>query len=292
MQNLKYYAGRYSPIMYTSVVLLGIMSLLSPPASAARLATEAIDVLKEAQGADTAFIGRYFGPDQDSVLSFNSNIDPSGNSFNYSLVPGSKYLGLDTTLSTSGNFNSSTNAWDVVSLGSLGSQPWSANASGTFDSDKGDYNWKTPPIPFPPSFGLVSLDYHSSVIYDDRPLSAKFSSADVSFTINNNSVLTVKADDYLRGLGDVSRPKLDWYWKLKDVRFSVLNNIKPSEFQIISLGETPATGNGVFSTRITPLAVPEPSSILSTLVFSAFGTCVILKCKLKQKKLGELDTVV
>lgn len=69
MQNLKYYAGRYSPTVSTSVVLLGIMSLLSPPASAARLATEAIDVLKEAQGADTAFIGRYFGPDQDSVLS-------------------------------------------------------------------------------------------------------------------------------------------------------------------------------------------------------------------------------
>ena len=292
MQNLEYYVSRYSPIVSTSVVILGIMSLLSPPASAARLATEAIDVLKEAQGADTAFIGRYFGPDQDSVLSFNSNIDSSGNSFNYSLVPGSKYLGLNTTLSTFGNFNSSTNDWDVVSLGSLGSQSWSANASGTFDSDKGDYNWKTPPIPFPPFFGSVSLDYHSNVIYDDKPLSAKFSSADVSFTINNNSILSVKADDYLKRLDDGSPPKYEWYWILKDVKFSALNNIQSSEFQLISLGQTPVTGNGVFSTRITPLSVPEPSSILSTLVFGTFGTCVILKRKLKQKKLGELDTVV
>ena len=292
MQNLEYYVSRYSPIVSTSVVLLGIMSLLSPPASAARLATEAIDVLKEAQGADTAFIGRYFGPDQDSVLSFNSNIDPSGNSFNYSLVPGSKYLGLDTTLSTSGNFNSSTNAWDVVSLGSLDSQPWSANASGTFDSDGADYNWKTPPIPFPLPFGPVSLDYHGTVIYTPPTGTGNiFSIGNYTFTLNNNPIITVSNRDALGPSKD--DPSIyDWQWGLPDVKFGVLNNIRPSEFQVISLGQTPVTGNGVFSTRITPLAVPEPSSILSTLVFGSFGTCVILKRKLKQKKLGELDTVV
>jgi hypothetical protein len=48
---------------------------------------------------------------------------------------------------------------------------------------------------------------------------------------------------------------------------------------------------GEWSLVANPTTVPEPSSILGTLAFSMFGTSVILKQKLKQKKLVELDSI-
>ncbi len=42
---------------------------------------------------------------------------------------------------------------------------------------------------------------------------------------------------------------------------------------------------------IVQVQVPEPSSVLGTLIFGTFATGAIMKCKLKQKKLVELGTI-
>ncbi len=63
------------------------------------------------------FLGSTFGPDSSSKLHFTSVIDPKGQSFSFSLDPGSTYMGEPIALSVSGELDSS-DQWHVSSSGS------------------------------------------------------------------------------------------------------------------------------------------------------------------------------
>ena len=78
------------------------------------------EVMMNTEAAEMTFIGRYFGPDDASPLSFTSNQDITGQSFSFNLTPGSTYLGQSMSLTASGSYNTTTSEWDITTSGSLG----------------------------------------------------------------------------------------------------------------------------------------------------------------------------
>jgi hypothetical protein len=77
------------------------------------------EVLLEEQGTNAEVLGFLFGADSTSSLSFTSFVDPSGNSFSYSTVAGSHYLGQRISLTGSGTIDASGN-YDVTASLDLG----------------------------------------------------------------------------------------------------------------------------------------------------------------------------
>jgi hypothetical protein len=101
------------------------------------------EVMIAAENADGIAIGRFFGTDNKTTLFFTSSLDVSGQSFTYSLVPGSTYRGLEMTLNTKATFNEVSNRWEWSTLGSLGDQTWTASGTVHVIGDPiFDIDWK------------------------------------------------------------------------------------------------------------------------------------------------------
>ncbi len=121
-----------------------------------------------AEAAEMTFIGRYFGPDDASPLSFTSNQDITNQSFNFSLAPGSTYLGQAMALTASGSFNTTTSEWGMTTSGALGSpgpnrMTWSSvyNASITGDPTFLIAGKITVPVP---NFPLLDVEIKGALL--------------------------------------------------------------------------------------------------------------------------------
>jgi len=114
---------------YAFVVLLLVATApgWAAPISAVQLLTE---LMIENQGNNAGFLGLMFGPDSSSPLVFESNVDPSTNTFSYNLTPGATYLGQSLALTGSGAFDSLNNSVSFSSSGTLSSEPWMISGGG------------------------------------------------------------------------------------------------------------------------------------------------------------------
>jgi hypothetical protein len=81
------------------------------------------DFMIENQGLNAEFIGRFFGPDENSPLVFSSNVNFPELSFLFSLAP-TTYLGQNLMLTGTGVFDPATNLLTFSSAGSFGSRAW------------------------------------------------------------------------------------------------------------------------------------------------------------------------
>jgi hypothetical protein len=115
----------------TVVLLLTACSLAvgnSPRCAAGEiLATE---VMMESQGLQAIFIGQILRPDSSSTLSFTSQVDSQGQSFQYSIASGSTYLGMPVTWQTTGTFDSTTSVWSWTTTSTIGSLDLSSSGGG------------------------------------------------------------------------------------------------------------------------------------------------------------------
>src|SRR5947209_1930894 len=93
--------------------------------------------MMEAQGADIAALGRFFGADSRTVLSFTSFVNPAAKTFTYTLNPGIIYLGRALSLTSMGQSNAMSQ-WTWTSNLSLGTTSWSDIGTGAFTGDPWD----------------------------------------------------------------------------------------------------------------------------------------------------------
>jgi hypothetical protein len=214
---------------------------------------EVIEVLMDAQGANATLIARSFGPDSNSVLSFTANVQV-GQSFSYSSTPGLTYLGQPLSVTTSGIFNTSTNAWEMTSSGSLGGTSLSGTGREFFDDapPQGEMNWIWGP-----------LDYRSFTTYPnlfdptlpDSESAITLTILGIPFITGITSIDTLRHDD----LG------ADWQWVLPQIEL-VLPSGARSQTRIDSKSATFPTNpnvNFTFTTQIQEIAaIPEPASYL------------------------------
>jgi hypothetical protein len=200
------------------------------------------EVMMEVQGAEAAYIGRTFGPDTSSPLSFTSNVDVAAQTFSFSLNGGSTYQGNSISLSGSGALDSSTGLFDWSTTGFLGSSP--LDGSGTINPDPG-IGGRWPPD------GPIYVDWHGQGSIGIDSQGHVTSSWSYQFTINDLIVSQGQGKDNLN-LGIMIGN--NWNWVLDPVQ------VGDESFAIDTTGFTPPTGgSGAFTVTIS--SVPEPSTI-------------------------------
>jgi hypothetical protein len=191
--------------------------------------------MMDAEGANATLLGRLFGPDNGTVLSFTYSVDNVNETFSYSSMPGSTYLGQPFSLSASGDFNSTSGLWEMSASGALGSTSLNGTGSGSVTDPPpiptGTYSWL---------WGL--LDYHASVSYS-AVFSSVESTASAGLSIAGTDVATFSGTD-LQKFGQ------GWTWTAGQIQIGGFN------FDILSAGNDPA---GTFTTQIT--TVPEPTAL-------------------------------
>jgi hypothetical protein len=93
------------------------------------------EVMMNAEGSEAMFIGRYFGGNASSPLSFTSTQDVANQTFSFALSPGSTYLGQAASLTASGYYDAMKGEWVVTTNGSIGGTYWSGASSMTINGD-------------------------------------------------------------------------------------------------------------------------------------------------------------
>jgi hypothetical protein len=200
---------------------------------------EVTEVLMDLQGAEATFIGRTFGADDSSPLSFTSNVDVANKRFTFTLQPGVTYLGRPITLTGVGAFNAVTGVYDLTTMGTLGSS--SLDGTGTFSvtgtGGKGSDRW--------PPTGPHYVDYESVVDLTHAPISI----TEATFTIDGAPQFSIPVPDFY------NPTVASWRWDLPGV------TVDNHTFAVAATGFSPKDGGvGSFTTRV--LSTPEPASLL------------------------------
>jgi hypothetical protein len=225
-------------MMVSSIGLIGAVQAqpLDPEA-------EVIEVMIAAQASDGQFIGRFFGADASSPLSFTSDVNVTGKTFTYSSVLGSMYQDSSISLTTSGAFNTANSLWEWSSIGSLGGT--SLNGSGTGSIGEtvvglaGNFNSSRT------IFG-IKFDYHETVLYSS-PILPIASVTAWSFTIDDFPIKSGPGSDLISIL---STPPATYFWTTSTPLFE----------QRVD-GFSPLNGGpGGFELNIVP--VPEPPTFI------------------------------
>ena len=122
--------------MVVGIASIAAISMACPPAHAGLTTIEqATESMMNSQGLISVAIGDRLGPDPGATLSFTSNVDPNALTFSYALAPGSTYLGQSASLSVAGAFNTTDQAWEWTSTGSVGAFSLAGTGSTTFVGD-------------------------------------------------------------------------------------------------------------------------------------------------------------
>jgi hypothetical protein len=227
--------------------------ILALPAQAGPLSaiTEVTETMMEVQGAEASLIGRLFGSDPKSPLSFTSSMDFTNYTFSFSLNPGSTYLGNSITLSGSGSGNATTGVFTWSTTGSLAGTL--LGGSGTVAFTGGNAvdvaSWV---------IGGVELDReaHISVVGGGQ------STSSIYYTVTAVVVAKTQGRDNIVGMGD---PR-DWQWMEDHV------NVNNFNFCISSSGSfSPNDGSGSFTTSILPESSGPALLGLAILTLGAYG---------------------
>jgi len=230
-------------------VLLVLLNLLGPVAVADFLTPpdEAVEALMQAQGQDLTALVRFFGNDGNAVLHFSTTVDANARTFSFLLLPGSTYLGMPFTMSTTGSGNA-TDAWTWTTTSTLGTQTWTITATGQFVD--------------PPSFFDVFVDIdpfkdqHSYVTFDQtasRTVSVEtttFTMHDIITNVDTVYKTTQRFDTHVLQGPDAGK----WVWG--DV---TTDQIDGHTLHIQSNGFSPRDGG---AGDFTATFVPEPSTFL------------------------------
>ncbi len=121
---------------------------------------ENMEVMMDSIGSTASLIARVAGVDENSPLSFVTTTDTPGNSFTYSLLPGSTYMGQSLTLEGTGTYNPPTERWDLTLTGLYGSEPISGSGYVETESGGGRIGWIIKIVEWAWDF-LQRLDSHS-----------------------------------------------------------------------------------------------------------------------------------
>jgi hypothetical protein len=237
--------------------LLILLNLLGPVAVADLLtpADEVVEALMQAQGQDLTALVRFFGNDGNAVLHFTSAVDVNARTFSFLLIPGSTYLGMPFSMSTTGSGNA-TDAWTWTTTSSLGTVTWTTTASGQFVD---------PPSYFDIFVDIdLTKDQHSFVTYEQtagRTVSVEtttFTSHDLITNVDTVYKTTQRFDEHVLQGPDAGK----WIWG--DV---TADQVDGHTLNIQSGGFSPLDGG---AGSFTATFVPEPSTLMLTVTALAF----------------------
>jgi hypothetical protein len=229
------------------------------------------EIMMETEGAEMTFIGRYFGPDNTSPLSFTSNQDIADQSFSFSLNPGTTYLGQSMTLRATGDFNTTTDEWDVTTNGSLGSTTWSSSYTASITGDPTYLVTGKITVPLP-GFPLLDMEIKGALFATFPPPLPLYLVASIGTA--QATVLGLPVGPTF-GVYDLLFKAEGWSWGTGGVFLAGLDaNGGGHDFQIASSGlVTPVTGgSGTFISQVQ--SVPEPTTA-SLLFFGLIGMGVL-----------------
>ncbi len=221
------------------------------------------ELMMDAQGANATLLGRLFGPDPSTVLSFSSSVDEADGIFSYSSAPGSTYLGQPLSLSVSGTFDSASDLWEMSASGALGGTSLSGTGSESVTGDPlGSWLW---------NWGPLDAHARSTIVFTQNEngiIDGSYSSLTGGLSVSDTDVATFSAEDN-------QNPDGSWTWTSGSIQ------IGGYTFTINSEGsEISQEGNnllGSFQTQILP--VPEPS----TFTLLGIGTLSLLACFRRRK---------
>ena len=108
---------------------------------------QATEAMMESEGLQAIFLGQLLGGDNATTLSFTSQVDTKGTSFQYSLASGSTYQGIALSWSTTGSFDTTSGLWSWTTTSSVGTFNLSSTGGG------GPFAGADPPY-----FGTLNVD--------------------------------------------------------------------------------------------------------------------------------------
>lgn len=227
-------------MILVAATLLGVNQVWAGSFPAIDLMTE---MMMENQGENNLVIGAFFGPDPNSALVFTSMVDPVALTFSFSLNPGSTYLGLPISLSSSASFDAVNDVWDASSSVTLGTASWTI--IGTYSAPIGDpfqnSNFLIDPKNLPPGVDPRQFhDMHDLIFYNTKDGT---SGGFVHFT----NIQGQRSSPNFP-VGDVRNPDGSWSYELITDAFWVHGS---------GFSPVPTGGSGTFTTMVSP--IPEPS---------------------------------
>lgn len=207
----------------------------------------AMEIMMHSQGEDAAFIAAEIGVDPNSALTYSTNVDPAGQTFTFSLKPGTTYQGRSLSLNASGQLNPSTQSWNVVSTGAYGGTQWTvtSNLVPAASANTSTLAYKS------------TASFNSSGIIQDIQLYNGISCTPIfgywnwgwseescTLTWNGQPIGT----PWLASDGYSNWGWWNWYW---------VSNVVYLDFSLSAQGSTPLEGGaGSFTTFIAPAQQP------------------------------------
>jgi hypothetical protein len=242
-----------------ALAALAIVTTIASPGRAASVDLATVIMMANSE-ANAVFIGVQFGTDSSSPLNFTSNVDAAGQSFSYSLNPGSTYLGQAISLTSSGVLSSDGTVWTLTSDGTFGATSWSTTGTASTSTDPSGVTTDHHTYDLKDKNGNLTGDF----TLDDRTITGK-TSTDSGFRTDTSRKPVPNSD--FTSTDSLS----DGKWTFNLVPLKTSNMI----FPVIGTGfSPPAGGVGTFTTTI----IPEPASlILLTLGVSAVFGCLRIR---------------
>ncbi len=222
---------------------------------------QATEVMMESQGLEAILLGQALGPDNSSTLSFTSQVDSQGSSFQYSVASGSTYLGMPLSWNTSGSFDATSGLWSwttTLSIGALNLN--STGGGGPFaGGDPPYFGHLDLPLSFPPLKTVVS-----NVTYSQTATRTVSEGTITVYDALNNVISSgTHVDNYiLQGPNAGS-----WEWDTG----LITGALGKGAFTVSALGFIPAPGGGAGDFTLQISAVPEPSTFFMTALAGLVG---------------------
>jgi hypothetical protein len=232
---------------------------------------QATEVMMESQGLQAIFLGQYFGPDKTSPLSFASQVDPQGLSFQYSLTSGSAYQGMSASWTTMGDFNSTSGLWEWNTTASVGAINLSSTGSaGPFVGGDPPYFDNLFPIidPLSPTTVVSDVTYTQTAI---RTVSEGTITVSDGF---GNVISSGKHTDQLILQGPDAG---NWMWDTG----LITATLGKGDFMVAAEGFEPQPNGGAGIFTISINAVPEPSALIMASIAGLVGLGVV-RCREKR----------
>jgi hypothetical protein len=231
---------------------------------------QATEVMMESEGLQAILLGQVLGGDDATTLSFTSQVDSQGSSFQYSVASGSTYQGLSLSWTTSGAFDTTSGLWSWTTTSSIGTfNLGSTGGGGPFTGGDPPYfgqlnlDLPLPPLPPPPKTVVSNVTYTQTA-------SRTVSEGTITVYAADNTVISsgTHFDQYILQGPDAG----SWMWDTGLITAA----LGKGDFQVAAAGFTPAPAGGAGNFTLQINAVPEPSTIILASIAGLVGLGVAL----------------